>query len=288
MDLHKLRGFYSVARFGGFTAASKRLQLAQPTLSLQVKSLETELGRKLLERNPRGVKLTAEGEVLFGLAEKIFETEAEIDALFRDRDRFEPARLGIATNQSIAAHILPPRLEEFTTRFPKVEINIHNLRTADILAAVKDGSIDFGLILIDPQDKDLAARSVLPYEMVLVAPRDHPLSRKRGVALKDIAKYPFISYTRDTETRQLIDQPFDAIGQKVSVRMALGSTDLIITYVGLGYGISIIHDLNIDEANRVHLHVRPLKRVYRRQYIHLIFRKDAELSGVARAFVDLF
>lgn len=288
MDLHKLKGFHAVARYGGFTAAARRLRRTQPTLSLQVKTLETELGTQLLERRARGVKLTPEGQVLYDMATRLFDTESQIDAVFSDHVRFRPSQLAVATNQSIAAHILPTRLEVFTNRFPKVEVNIHNMRTADILAAVKDDSIDVGIILIDPLDPELVARSVLPYEMVLVTPRDHPLSRKKSVSLNDIAKFPFISYTKDTETRQLIDQPFESVRQNVSVRMALGSTDLIIAYVGLGYGISIIHNLNLDEADRVHLHVRPLKRFYRRQYIHLVYRSDEILSSVARGFIDLF
>ncbi len=288
MDLHKLKGFHAVARYGGFTAAARRLGLTQPTLSLQVKALETELGTRLLERAARGVQLTPEGEVLFDRASRLLDAEAEIDSLFSDRTRFSSARFAIATNQSIAAHILPKRLEVFTGRFPNVEVNIHNMRTADILAAVHDNTIDIGIILIDPRDTGLVAHSVLPYEMVLVTPRDHPLSLKRRVTLADIAEHPFISYTKDTETRQLIDQPFENERRQVAVKMALGSTDLIITYVSLGYGIAIIHNLNIDEADRAHLHVRPLKRYYRRQYIHLVYRSDESLSAVARSFVELF
>ena len=124
--------------------------------------------------------------------------------------------------------------------------------------------------------------------MVLVTPRDHDLSRRRRITLADVARHPFISYTKDTETRRLIDQPFERARQKVSIRMALGSTDLIIAYVSLGYGISIIHNLNIDEANRENLHVRPLKRYYSRQYIHLIYRHEEALSYAARAFTNLF
>lgn len=288
MDLHKLKGFHAVARYGGFTAAANRLSLTQPTLSLQVKSLEQTLGTVLLQRDTRGVQLTAEGERLYELSTQLFDTEAEIDAIFRDRALFKPAKLAIATNQSIAAHILPARLESFTSRFPKVEINIHNMRTGDILSAAKDGSIDVGIILIDPQDPSLVARPAAPYEMVLVTPWDHPLATRRRVSLADIAEYPFISYTRDTETRQLIDQPFEKIRKQVSVRMALGSTDLIITYVALGYGISIIHNLNLDEADRARLHVRPLKRYYRRQYIHVIYRSEETLSAPACTFLDLF
>jgi DNA-binding transcriptional LysR family regulator len=288
MDLHKLRGFHAVVRAGSFTGAARHLHLTQPTVSLQVQALEKSLGFQLLERGTRKVSPTREGEVLFELASRLFETEGEIEALFRGRALPKPARLTVATNQSVAAHILPPRLEVFTGRFPSVEINIHNLRTADILASVRDGTVDVGIVLIDPDVPWLRTRKVLPYEMVLVTPRDHPLQKRRRITLADIARYPFISYTRDTETRRLIDQPFEKVRQKISIRMALGSTDLIILYVSLGYGISIIHNLNIDEANRVNLHIRPLKKYYGREYIHLIYRDEGGLSTVARAFLDLF
>ena len=198
------------------------------------------------------------------------------------------ARLVIATNQSVAAHILPPRLAVFTGRYPGAEITILNMRTGEILAGVAEGSIDIGAVLIDPHHPTLEAHPVLPYEMVLVTPRDHPLSRLRRIELSDIVLYPFISYTRDTETRQLIDRPFQSEKLKISVKMALGSTDLIIKYVSLGYGIAIIHNLNIDEANRENLHVRPMKTHFAKQYVHLIHRTGEPLAPAARAFMELF
>lgn len=288
MDLHKLRGFYSVVKHGGFTSAARRLRLTQPSVSLQVKSLEQEVGTQLLDRQSRRVVLTREGEVLYELAQRIFETEEEIDARFQGRGPLVAPRLTIATNQSVAAHILPPRLSVFTARYPGAEITILNLRTAEIAAGVADGSIDLGAVLIDPHQPALIAQPVLPYEMVLVTPRGHPLSRRRKVGLEDIARYPFISYTRDSETRQLIDRPFRAEKLKISVKMALGSTDLIIKYVSLGYGVAIIHNLNIDEANRENLHVRPLKAHFAREYVHFLYRRGEPLSAAARAFVDLF
>ncbi|MBN1441509.1 MAG: LysR family transcriptional regulator [Planctomycetes bacterium] len=288
MDLHRLRSFFSVVKHGGFTAAARRLRLSQPSVSLQVKALENELGVQLLERSSKRVVLTRDGQVLYELSQQLFEREEEIRAIFEGRRGYESERLTVSTNQSVAAHILPPLLEKYTTRFPSVEITIHNMNTAAIQNSVLDGSTDVGIILIDPRRAGIEARPVIPYEMVLVAPRDHPLRGRRRITLADIARYPFISYTKDAETRQLIDYPFQQVKQKVSVRMALGSTDLIIKYVSLGYGISIIHDLNLDEANRENLYIRPLKRYYSRQYLHLIHREQETFSPAVRAFFDLF
>ncbi len=289
MDLHKLRGFYAVVRHGGFTSAARRLRLTQPSVSLQVKMLEREMGLQLFDRQSRrGVVLTREGEVLYELAQRLFETEEEIETRFHNPGALSVARLVIATNQSVAAHILPSRLALFTGRYPLAEITILNMRTAEIIGGVAEGSIDIGAVLIDPGHPAVHAQPVLPYEMVLITPRDHPLSRRHRLALADIVRYPFISYTKDTETRQLIDRPFRNQKLKLSVKMAFGSTDLIIKYVSLGYGIAIVHNLNIDEANRENLHIRPLKQHFTRQYVHLIHRSGEGLSPAARAFMELF
>ncbi|MBI4584768.1 MAG: LysR family transcriptional regulator [Planctomycetes bacterium] len=288
MDLHKLRGFYSVVKFKGFTSAARRLQLSQPAVSLQVRSLELELGIRLLDRASKQIVLTRQGEVLYEMAQRLFESEEDIDRLFRDPAQLEKARLTLATNQSVAAHLLPERLAVYTHQLPNVEITIHNMRTADIVEGVVEGSIDVGVVLIDPRHPALEGRAVIPYEMVLITPRDHPLEARRRVTLADIAAYPFISYTKDTETRRLIDQPFQKEKRKISIKMSFGSTDLIIKYVSLGYGIAIIHNLNIDEANRENLHVRPLSRYFGREHVYLIYRRGEVIPPAARAFIELF
>ena len=136
MDLHKLRGFYSVVKFNGFTNAARRLYLSQPAVSLQVQSLERELGLKLLDRTSKRIVLTHAGESLYELADRLFEAEDEIEKLVLDPSRLESTRLTLATNQSVATHILPEKLEVYTSQYPNVEITIHNMSTAEIVAGV--------------------------------------------------------------------------------------------------------------------------------------------------------
>src|SRR5258706_6532199 len=109
-----------------------------------------------------------------------------------------------------------------------------------------------------------------------------------AVMVATTAVGPYSSCSNDRRTRQIIDRPFRNEKLKISVKMALGSTDLIIKSVSLGYGIAIIHNLNIDEANRENLHVRPLKGHFSRQYVHLVHRRGETLSPAARAFMELF
>ncbi len=287
MDLDRLRGFYTVVRSGGFTQAARTLHLTQPTISQQVRTLEAELGVQLLRRE-RPVALTREGEILLEQAERVFADVDQIYALFADLKKRAPAVLTIAANQSTAMHLLPEKLELFTHRFPSVEIAIENLRTGEIIQAVADGTIDVGIILVDPDRPGIAARPVLPYEMVLITPRDHPLATQRKITLEDIARYPFISYSKATDTRRLIDAPFRTGQHKLKIRMNMANTDLIVRYVQLGYGIAIVHSLNLMRARPEDLAVRPLKKFFPVQYLHLIWRAGDELKFPAREFAALF
>ena len=287
MDLNRLRGFFTVVKSGGFSEAARRLHLTQPAVSQQVRGLEKELGVQLLRR-ARPVTLTRAGEILYELAENIFAEVDRMSALFADLKANRSHLLNLAANQSTAMHILPGKLTLFTRRFPSVGIAIHNMRTGEIVEAVVDGTIDVGMVLIDPGRPDVAARPVIPYEMVLITPRDHPLAKQRQVTLADIARYPFISYTKATETRQLIDEPFRKNHQRIQIRMALGSTDLIIKYVAMGYGIAIVHNLNLARHPPDELAVRPLRRYFRPQHLHLIWRAQDKLEFPAREFVELF
>ena len=146
MDLTRLRGFYTVVRAGGFSEAARRLHLTQPAVSQQVRTLERELGVQLLRRG-RPVVLTREGEILYELAENVFTEVDRISAVFADLQRNTPTILNLAANQSTAMHILPEKLTFFTRRFPSVGIAIHNMRTAEIMEAVVDSTIDVGMVL---------------------------------------------------------------------------------------------------------------------------------------------
>ena len=287
MDFSRLKGFFTVVRSGGFTQAAKRLYLTQPTVSQQIKTLEDELGVKLFRR-ARPVTLTREGEILYELAENVFSEVDRIYEVFANLKKESPAVLNIAANQSTSMHVLPKKLEYFTQRFPSVEIAIHNMRTLEIIESVISGEINVGMVLVDPERTEISSRPVIPYEMVLITPEDHRLAAKRQITLEDIAKYPFISYTKTTDTRKLIDEPFRKAHQKTKIKMALGNTDLIITYVALGYGIAIVHNMNLAKNRPEGLAVRSLKRYFDPRNLHLIWKTGGETEFPTREFVSLF
>ncbi len=287
MDLTRLRAFYTVAQTGSFTRAATRLHLTQPSVSRQVKSLEESLGVQLLERHPRSLRLTPEGDILVRHVERLFDNVAEIEGLFRDIGKLKKTQLQLACNESTAAHVLPRSLDTFSRRHPYVELAIHTMRTSEIVSSVRDNSVDLGFTLGKPRREELAAIPITPYEMVFITPKKHPLARKKRITLEDIAEFPQISYTRNTETRTILDRPFRERKLSLDLKMELGNTDLIVKYVGLGYGVAIVHNLGLTGKSSRNVSIHSLRSTYDPGWVYLIYSKNHRLSRAAEAYLGM-
>lgn len=198
MELRQLRYFIAIAEQGSFSAAAARLHVSQPPLSTQLKNLENELGVKLLERNNRGVTLTAAGAVFYE------ETRAALSRLEHARTRTQQADRGDAGMLSIGFvsiadyGILPPALKNFRARFPSVEVELHELTTDAQIRELRAARLDLGIGLAPVDEPDLEFKSVLREELVLALPSAHPSARGDGVIdLRSLSKDSFIIPPRD-------------------------------------------------------------------------------------------
>ena len=193
MELRQLRYFIAIAEEGNFSRAAQRLHVSQPPLSTQIKSLEDELGVKLLERTNRGVSLTAAGSVFFE------ETRAVLARLEHAKSKAVRAERGDAGMLavgfvSIADYgILPPALKQFRASFPLVEVQLHELTTDAQIRELRAARLDVGIALAPVDEPDLELERLLREELVLAAPAGHPLTKGTGaVDLRALSKESFI------------------------------------------------------------------------------------------------
>ena len=129
MELRQLRYFIAIAEEGNFSRAARRLHVSQPPLSTQIKSLEDELGVRLLERSNRGVSLTAAGSVFFEETRAVLARLEHARSKVRRADRGDIGMLSIGFVSIADYGILPPALKSFRTSFPLVEVQLHELTT---------------------------------------------------------------------------------------------------------------------------------------------------------------
>ena len=137
LDARRLIVLQEVARRGSFSAAAHALWITQPAVSRQIAALERELGRKVLERTPRGLRLTDAGSLLVEHAEAIVARLAAAEAQLGTLDRLESGRLRLGSAGTVSAALLASAMSEFRRRWPSVELSLQELETDDPSAPVK-------------------------------------------------------------------------------------------------------------------------------------------------------
>ena len=201
IDWHSLRAFVVVAEEGHITRAAERLNTQQPPLSLRIRAFEKRLDVQLLRRKPRGVELTAAGEVLLAHARTLLEQHARaLDAVQR-AGRGELGRLCVGTIPTGPMHpLMPASVRQFRGRYPDAAVTLEECLSDELLQRLRDERIDVAFLRSVPHDvSGLVVEILLTEPMVVALPRSHALG-KRGatsqVAIRDLRDEPFIVFAR--------------------------------------------------------------------------------------------
>ncbi|MBV9003646.1 MAG: LysR family transcriptional regulator [Solirubrobacterales bacterium] len=198
LDVDRLRVFREVASRGSFSAAARELAFTQPGISHHVKQLERELGVALIERSPRGIRLTPPGRALYEHAEALL---TRLDDA--ERDVVEIARLGGGTLRmvafpSAAATLVPPAVASFRARHPSVELKLAEADPPVSLPDLVAGSWDLALayeypLLRLPRDPALEFEPMFSDAMACCLPVDHALAGESQIELEWLAGEIFVA-----------------------------------------------------------------------------------------------
>src|SRR5213592_4848584 len=199
LDVRRMKVLKEVAAERSFSAAAQKLGYTQSAVSQQIAALEREAGATLIERNPRGVRLTDAGEALVRHADKILarlaEAEAELEAIAGLRG----GRLRLASFPTAGATLLPRAISEFSGRHPAVELSLAEAEPHESLPRLKAGELD--LIMVNDSalardDDDVELTHLLDDPLYLVLPPDHALVSRRRIRFEDLATEPWIHGTQ--------------------------------------------------------------------------------------------
>src|SRR5690349_18520403 len=238
MELSDIQTFAAVARTGGITRAAEELNTVQSNVTQRIKALEAEIGTPLFERHSRGMALTGAGKRLLPYAQKMAALSRE--ALLAARDDGEPkGPLAIGSMETTAAVRLPPLLADFHRRFPAVRLTLRTATTADLVAAVLDGSLD-GAFVAGPIDHaDLTATSAFREELVLVSARRWTTLAELRAGTPESGPTALVFRTGCTY-RQRIEQIMTEFGWPSAARFELGTLDGMIGCVAADMGVTLL------------------------------------------------
>jgi DNA-binding transcriptional LysR family regulator len=198
MELRHLRYFMAVGEEQHYGRAARRLRVAQPALSRQIQDLEEELGLKLFERLPRGVKLSAAGKLFLEDARRILQevSEAAVRAGRVASGRSGTLRVGFSENASWRG-VVPESFRRFRELQPDAELQLQPSASLEQLEAIRSGRLDAGFVNFMPKsDPELDQLLVAMQHVELAAPKRHPLTKLKTLRLRDLTDAPFVWFPR--------------------------------------------------------------------------------------------
>lgn len=193
MDIKHLYYFIAVAEELHFSKAAKRLNIAQPPLSQQIRNLENELGVELFNRSKRHVELTVAGEILkkntYNIIEEINKVQEEVKYVYDGKKGV----LKVGFTGSVTFDLLPKLIKTYEVEYPNINIQLRQLTTSDQIAALKEGSIDLGILVTPINEDDLTSINLYQERFIAILPKDHPLVLKNHpLTAEELVQYPLI------------------------------------------------------------------------------------------------
>jgi LysR family transcriptional regulator, low CO2-responsive transcriptional regulator len=287
MDFDQLETFIEVARLSSFSRAAEKRFRTQPAISSQIRSLEEEVGARLLDRSGGKVSLTASGKLFVKFAEETLDARKAAMTNIAETERVPRGEIVVGANEGTCLHILPEVFAEFKKQHPSVSVSIKRADFSKVLESVIDNSVDFGVVSMPVTDNRLTAVLIHKDELVLIAPPKHPLAKLKSASITDIAQYPLVM-PKVGHTRDGLDGLFHERKLKPRYAMELDSSELLKRFVAADVGIGFISRSNVQEDVKANvLAAIPLADAQIRRDLALVFRKDKALSRAALAFIDI-
>ncbi|HEY3305178.1 MAG TPA: LysR family transcriptional regulator [Candidatus Binatia bacterium] len=291
MTLHQLKVFVKVAEMQSFTQAAKALRLTQPSVSALVQDLVAELRYKLFERRGAKVFLTKEGNILLRRTQEalaiIEETKDEIDEIHG----LKKGKLSIGACAIAGASFLPGALQSFKESHPGIDIGLKIQRSIALEKMLVEGEFDVAILGCVPRSANLRGILYKREDILVVAPPDHPLNRKRTVPLTLLAKASLIAQQKGSLVRDMVEEKFAEKGLRFAPLLEIdidrGGWEAIKASVVSGLGIGFLckqhieSDLKAGRLKELRVPGLDLKRP-----VYIAFRKNRQRFSAVEAFVE--
>lgn len=287
LSVRQMRSLIAIEQTGKISLAANQLGLTGPAVTLQLKQLEEETGLPLFDRTPEGMRPTAAGQAVLDAAHAVQERlrmlEEEITA-FKGGKR-GTLKLGAV---STAKYFTPRLIAAFQKNHPDIDIELFDGNRAKTINALRHQTIDIAIMGRPPRDIDVEAYLFGDHPLVIVAPPDHPLARKRDISKEDIAAEKFLVREPGSGTRTSLEIFFaDVPGKNDNLGTEMGSNESIKQAVMAGLGIAFISAHTIEQELQMgRLVILDVVGMPIRRQWFSVCRSDRTQSPAMRIFRD--
>ena len=281
-----MRIFEAAARQLHFGRAAREMNLTQPAVSIQLKQLEEHIGLPLFEQMGRRMHLTRAGEVLLHHSRIVLRQLRDAEEAINALKGTGGGELHIAVT-STAKYFAPKLLAEFRGAHPEVKVRLAVSNREAVVQQLADNSIDLAIMGRAPRGLDTVSASFAKHPLAIIAAPEHPLARRRRIALRDLAGETFLIREPGSGTRSAMERAFAAHAFHPAETIEMSSNETIKQAVMAGMGVSFLslHTVGLELAARRLVVLRVAGTPVKREWF-VIHRERKRLSAAAAAFKE--
>jgi DNA-binding transcriptional LysR family regulator len=287
MELRHLRYFVTVAEELHFGNAARRLNIAQPPLSQQIRQLERELGVSLLDRTKRGVQLTDAGKVFLEKSREILAEVERARETARQVSRGEAGRIIIGFTGSTMYDLLP-LLHSYRDKYPLVDVVLRRMGSTEQAESLHKGAIHVGLLCTPVDSNSLNFIPIRQQRLMAVLPQSHPLaSRQSPIAVHELKEDAFIISPREAGSsyHDVVLNTCHQAGFVPKIAMEAYEFETIVALVSIGVGVALLPH-SFQEFQVQGVVYKELEESYCMLETSVAWRRD-EKSCVVKRFIDM-
>ncbi len=291
MNSAQLETFCTVAKVNSFSKAARLLHLSQPTISSHIQFLETHYNVLLFYRSNRGVTLTAAGKIVYEYAQKILETQDEMERHLATMMDVKDHLLTVGASTCIGNYLLPCSIWSFNETFPNSKIKLIIANSQDIINKLNDNSLELGLVdgPVDSLPSDVVIKNVAEDTMIAIAPSKEPWLDAETITLEELTRNTLIIREKGSGARDNFVNALSSLNLKLNSFknvIEMGSVDAIKSAVEVGLGVSIVPLRAVEKETRrgsiTALEIEGTSISYK---CKMLYKKQNPKSKIAKRFI---
>ena len=287
VKLELYRVFKEVADSGNISVAAKNLYISQSAVSQSIKQLETALQARLFARNPRGVTLTGEGQMLYQYVRSALGLLATGEDKLTQAQQLVLGTVVIGASDTVTSFFLTPYLDDFHRKYPGIRLKIVSGRSAKVLSMLKSGAVDIAFAS-SPMDSSMECWPCFSTHSVFVAGREYPCDFEHVYSYAEIAQFPLILLERKASSRIFLEQEFLKAGISLTPEIELSSRSLLVSLSRIGLGVAGVTQEFVEKELESG-EIRLLKTEFEipSRSVDMCTLRDVHPTAAAAAFMDM-
>jgi LysR family transcriptional regulator, transcriptional activator of the cysJI operon len=288
MDVRDLQVFLSVSKHLNYTRAGEEINLSQPSVSVRIHQLESELRVKLFEQLGKKVVLTDAGQLLVPYANRVIAAVDDAHHAVDELQGLERGSLRIGASTTPGMYLVPQVVARFKRSHPKIDIHLRIKDTREVEDGVLNNEFDFGFVGGHLAAAEVSAHAWLTDELLLVVSPDHRLTNKKTVRKQDLEGESFIVRESGSATRATIVTQLQQANFELETVIEMENPESIKKAVQSGLGIAFISKFAIaTELKAKTLTAIRVRDLTINRELKIVHRKDKHLSRAAVAFIEM-